>query len=222
MSDKRGSWHLLTGAIIGILIGLVIAYVVLPVRYMDTEPYSLKPADREIYRGLIARSFQVEADTPRALTRLALLRDLNPASALVEQAQKQLAVNGEDVEARALALLAAAVSQPSVRITAIPLNLSSPIPAETATSTIPAAPTIMQQTPTPFITITPRPSPTVQPTLGAPFSLVDQVVVCEPDTGRVFDPGLRTGCRWKTGFRCKDRGLASGGRYRNFLHGLPS
>ena len=178
MSEKRGSWHLLTGAIIGILTGLLISMVLLPVRYTDTSPGSLSSSDKDIYRGLIARAFLVEADTPRALVRLALLADQNPAEMLIARAQNMLANNGDEQEARAMALLAAAVNQPSLRITPIPIQLSPSGLTETVTPTGQADPATVTPTRTPFATFTPRPSPTLQPTQGAPFMLVDQSDVC--------------------------------------------
>lgn len=181
MSGNRGSWYLLTGGVIGILLGLLISLVLLPVEYTDTEPYSLREKDRAIYREMIAQAYLVEGDTPRALARLALLKDPNPANALVEQAQSMLAQGGDEAKARSLALLAAAINQPSVNITPLPVILptftaTAPIPTETT-----ATPTVILATRTPMATITPRPTFTPQPTQGAPFTLVKQSEVCDPD-----------------------------------------
>lgn len=182
MKDKNGSWHLLTGTIIGILIGLLISLLLLPVKYTDTEPYSLRKADREIYRLVVARAYLVEADTPRALARLALLRETNPADALVAQAQTLLANKGSESDTRALALLAAAVNQPSVRITPLSISLPTGTSSPTAVSTTEVSPTatIILATRTPAATNTPRPTFTPQPTQGAPFALIEQSEICDP------------------------------------------
>ncbi len=181
MTGSRGSWYLLTGGLIGVLLGLLVSLVLLPVEYTDTEPYSLREKDRSVYREMIAQAYLVEGDTARALARLALLKDPDPANALVEQAQTLLAEGGSETKARALALLAAAVNQPSVNITPLPIILP------TATATIPAtvpatiSPTVIVATRTPMATITPRPTFTPQPTQGAPFTLIKQSEVCDPD-----------------------------------------
>lgn len=183
MNEKRGSLHLVTGGVIGILIGLLLSLVLLPVQYTDTEPYSLKNDDRAVYREVIARAYMVEADTPRALARLALLKDPDPAQGLVEQAQILLASGEKDAEARALALLAAAVSQPSMSITALPIILASPTPTITPTTAAHTTitPTGILSTRTPMATITPRPTFTPQATQGAPFELLDQSNICDPE-----------------------------------------
>lgn len=186
MNQKRGQWHLLTGLILGVLIGIALTSWVFPVRYFDTDPSTLRIRDREQFRELVARTYLVEADTNRALVRIALLKDANSSSALIAQAQKILASNAEDLAARGMALLGAAVNQPSLLIT----------PISTATGGLPtgvvlqfsptAAPPTATLTPvpiatrTPNATFTPRPTATPQPTLGAPFVLLDQKTVCEP------------------------------------------
>jgi hypothetical protein len=193
VNQKRGQWHLLTGLILGIVLGVVFSVYILPVRYIDTEPQTLRFYDRERYRSLVARAYVVEADTSRALARIALLKDGNAATALISQAQNMLASNGDELTARGLALLGAAVNQPSLRITAIPTVAVTQRPTATAftatpevsvmTPTIqlaqgtPAEPTITR---TPAATFTARPTPTLQPTLGTLFILVDQKTVCEP------------------------------------------
>ena len=91
MKERRGHWYLLTGLILGIAIGLLASIYAIPVQYINTEPHALNSKDRDNYRALIARAYLVEADNGRALARLALLRDANPADALVAQAQKRMA-----------------------------------------------------------------------------------------------------------------------------------
>lgn len=181
MNSKRGSLYLLTGGVIGILLGLLISLVLLPVEYTDTEPYSLRKDDRAIYREMIAQAYLVEGDAPRALSRLALLQDVNPADALVEQAQTLLGESGNETKARALALLAAAVNQPSVNITPLPVILPTYTATAAATLQTTATPTVTLATRTPMATVTPRPTFTPQPTQGAPFTLIDQSDVCNPD-----------------------------------------
>lgn len=193
MNEKRGQWHLLTGLILGIVLGVVISVYILPVRYIDTEPQTLRFYDRERYRSLVARAYVVEADTSRALARIGLLKDGNAATALISQAQKMLASNGDELTARGLALLGAAVNQPSLRITAIPTAVVTRKPTATSFTATPEATigtpttqttqgtaTELTATRTPAATFTPRPTSTPQPTLGALFVLEEQKTVCEP------------------------------------------
>lgn len=183
MNEKRGNWHLLTGLIIGMLIGLVISVVMVPVKYVDTEPSALEPGDREVYRGLVARAYLVEADNGRAFARLEQLGDVSAADALVAQAQKELGAGSNETESRALALLAAAVSENSLQITPLPRVLvdATAIPTATATIVVENTPTGIAPTRTPAATITPRPTITPQPTQGAPYELVEQKDVCDPE-----------------------------------------
>lgn len=117
MTDKTGSWYLLTAVLLGIVLGLAISLVLLPVQHTDSDPSSLGRKGRDTYRSLVAQAFLAEGDTPRALSRLALLHEKNPADELTEQAQRILVAGGNEAEARALVLLAAAVNQPAMRIT---------------------------------------------------------------------------------------------------------
>jgi hypothetical protein len=182
MNENRGPWYLITGILFGLFIGVAISLWILPVKYSQTEPYTLRSQDKTVYRSLIADAYLVEADNNRALLRLALLRDADPAGALISQAQSIVASNGDELTARALALLAAAVSQPSVRITPIGpmISLVTPIIEPSTTPTGQA----ITPTRTPFATTTPFPTATIQPTLGAPFVLVKQETICDPVPAR--------------------------------------
>jgi hypothetical protein len=186
MKRKQGQWHLLTGTLLGIALGVLFSLLILPVRYIDTEPSTLRTKDREIYRQVVARAYLVEADTSRALARIALLKDINPSSALIQQAQNTLANNGDDQTARGLALLGAAVNQPSLRITPLAINNGTAAAPTLATleptqAVTPKTPTVtIAPTRTLIATFTPRPTATPSPTLGAPFVLVKQESVCDP------------------------------------------
>jgi len=104
----RFPWYLLTGLILGFLLGLVYAWRVNPVVYSDTEPATLRADYIDLYRATIAQTYAATGDLARAESRLALLRDEDAIFALGTQAQHLLAA-GEAGDARALALLAAAL-----------------------------------------------------------------------------------------------------------------
>ncbi len=106
--EKRHHWYLLTGLIIGIAAGLIITWLLFPVVYQDTLPASLSPAYKEIYRSTIAQVYASTGNLERAVSRLALLEDEDVIYALGAQAQRVLA-DGQEKEARALALLASEI-----------------------------------------------------------------------------------------------------------------
>ena len=186
MKPKQGRWHLLTGTLLGIALGVLFSLLILPVRYIDTEPATLRSKDRAQYRQVVARAYLVEADTTRALARIGLLRDPNPSSALISQAQNSLASNSDDQTARGLALLGAAINQPALRITPLPAGdgtvvvplLTTPTPVLELETKTPIA--TQAATRTLIATFTPRPTATPLPTLGAPFVLEKQEDICDP------------------------------------------
>ena len=183
MNEKRGHWYLLTGLLLGGLIGLAIVTLLVPVNYVDTEPYALRPVDRDLYRKMIAKAYLVEADNARAFSRLALLQDVSSADALVAQAQRELGAGGSEADSRALALLADVMREGNIQITPLPVLLATETPtpqsSPTAKATQQHTPTHSAATATPGVTITPLPSATTQPTLGILYGLIDQEEICE-------------------------------------------
>ena len=121
---KRGSWYLLTGVILGLLIGLVYTLLINPVVYTHSTPASLQEGDKDAYRSLIAQVYAVTGDLERAQLRLALLEDENPVYSLGAQAQDSDAERNT-TEARALALLASALQSTA------PTATTAPIPTQT-------------------------------------------------------------------------------------------
>ena len=183
MNEKRGHWYLLTGLLLGGLIGLAIVTLLVPVNYVDTEPYALRPVDRDLYRKMIAKAYLVEADNARAFSRLALLQDVSSADALVAQAQRELGAGGSEADSRALALLADVMREGNIQIPPLPVLLATETPtpqsSPTAKATQQHTPTNSAATATPGVTITPLPSATTQPTLGILYELIDQEEICE-------------------------------------------
>jgi len=143
-APKRSSWYLLTGLILGVILGLIYAWLLNPVVYISSTPETLGDSDKDFYRGIIAQVYAATGDLERASLRLALLEDPDPAYALGAQAQRALA-QGQEAEARALALLAAALQAPQ-----IPHDFSEePTPPEpTPTDPPPGIPTHTLPVPT--------------------------------------------------------------------------
>jgi hypothetical protein len=183
MNEKRGSWYLLTGVVLGLIIGLILSTAVIPVQYTNTDPSSLSSSEKEAYRSMVAQAYLAEGDTGRAKARLALLKEENPSEAVIAQAQSMLAEGGNDAPARALALLAAAVSDQSLSIT--PLPMLTPLAAVVVTAPVitgtSSVETSQGPTSTPGPTNTPRPTMTPQPTLGSPFVMQGEpTTICDP------------------------------------------
>jgi len=181
---RRGSWYLLTGLLIGLALGLLVAWVLAPVEYVDTAPGSLRTDFKDQYRSMIASAYLVTGDLGRAQSRLALLGDADPLQALTLQAQNALSAGDPENAAYALTRLADALEQIPAG-TQSPTSLPStpalaasptPLPAGSAAITPTRRPTSAL---TPIYSPTPRPTRTPTPTVGAAFVLVSQENVCD-------------------------------------------
>lgn len=210
MNEKRGFLFLITGLALGLGIGLLIAWGIVPVQYVDTTPSTLRLDFKDEYRYLIAAAYTASGDLPRAQARLTTLADADPVKALGAQAQRMLADNVSMEKIRILANLSEAIQTrptagavstlpepvsptpglPSIEASATPATTNPPTAlAETVTSEPASNPTLEEDTPAPLptaiFTATPRATQTPSPTPGAPFELVNQSTVCEPT-----QPGL--------------------------------
>lgn len=156
MRDERGYWYLLTGFVIGVILGLVYAWFLGPLyglisptqEYKDTSPASLQTEFKDQYRAMIAAAFVATGDLSRAEARLDLLGDQDVVRTLTEQAQLTLAEGTSPRQAQALGLLAVALGQGE----SVP-PLSTEMPTEEQATQI-------SQTPTPT---QPLPGDTVEP-----------------------------------------------------------
>jgi hypothetical protein len=151
-SEQRGPWYLLTGLIIGIVIGVLYTRYIQPIEYIDTSPALLRSDFKDQYRILIATAYIANGDLVRATARLKLLKDPDIFRALSEQAQRTLAENGSSIDARSLGLLAIALGQappgPALAVTqaaqtptsapsiATPADLNAPSPAASDTTAL--------------------------------------------------------------------------------------
>lgn len=190
MNDRRGSWYLLTGLILGAALGIFYAWVIQPVEYVNTVPASLRPDQKDEYRLLIALAFAVDADLSRAQARLAVLGDADPAQILSAQAQQANADGLPTVQVRAIGFLVAALADPSAGLpegfslamsvsptpTAPRTATATPRPSPTATK---PRPTARQATVSPQVTNTPRPTSTSTATAGNPFILDSRLLLCD-------------------------------------------
>ena len=190
---KRFPWEVIPVLAVGFALGLLYAWMIAPVRYINTVPNTLRADFKDQYRILIAASYSATHDLARAKSRLELLGDSNPIQALTGQAQQMLASGQPFDVARQVAMLADDL-QSGVAHVPPTAKTEEVISAGTPTST-PAAPlsvteTLPQVPPTesptvqiintilPLNTSTPRPTYTPTPTAGAPFVLLSNDKVC--------------------------------------------
>jgi hypothetical protein len=200
MRDERGYWYLLTGFVIGIVLGLVYAWLISPQQYKDTSPASLQPEFKDQYRAMIAAAFVATGNLPRAEARLQLLDDQDVVRTLTEQAQLTLAEGSSPRQAQALGLLAVALGQGETSLPTVePTEDQTSEPSQTPTSTQsipsdtvePTTPSVQEsttpdqsdQTPqvtrTILSTATPLATRTPTVTPGSPFVLQENTFVCD-------------------------------------------
>lgn len=169
---KRDGWILLgISFILGIAGGLYYAWNINPVAYVDAAPSSLRQDFQSDYITLIAASYAATGELDRAQVRLSIFSLDDLGSYLGRLAQNRLAEGRPESEARALAMLAAAVGEgpPALPIT--------PSPSESASTGEPS----VTSSPSPSNTPSPMRPPTSTP--GAPFELIEQEKVCDPSLG---------------------------------------
>ena len=140
-TPSRRSWlaenlYLLTGLLVGLGLGLLYAWVISPVKYVDTSPASLRADFKDGYRAVIASAYLAIGNIERAQSRLALLGDPDPVQALIDQAQQARSQGDPTHSANALSLLAEALQQPP---TVPPTETPVPQPEATALPPEPTA-----------------------------------------------------------------------------------
>lgn len=189
-SEKRGNWYLLTGLILGVVLGLVYAWMVSPVEYVDAGPYSLREDFKDQYRLLVALAYLADNNLERAQARLDQLKDPDIAQTVAMQAQQYLANGRSELETRSLGLLAVALGEGPPPVVTLPTPSASQTPTITITPTpVVIDPTLspeaiteqdtpvegaVQQTETPLPTRTPTATP------STPFLLRQQNLICDP------------------------------------------
>ncbi len=191
---KRFPWEWLVALVAGLGLGLLYAWVIAPVRYVNSAPNTLRSDYKDEYRVLIAASYASDHDLERAKSRLALLGDPDSVQALTAQAQRMLASGQPFNVVQQVAMLATDLDSgvtrvyPSSTATASS-NLETSIQTEPVVSSLSETSTAVPETSTseptvtPMIldTPTPRPTRTPTPTPGTPFILLSQDNVCNPN-----------------------------------------
>jgi hypothetical protein len=224
---KGAPLRFLTALLAGLGLGLLFAWKVFPVNYVDAGPANLRADFKDQYRNLIAASYTTTHDLARARARLDLLGDADLVGALSAQAQRMLAAGESFDQVRAIAQLATDLQQgyAAIAFTSAPL----PTSAETTGTETPLIEEFIPEAPpgglltlptfegtllAPSTLITPptaRPTFTPPPGPGAPFTLIGQDPVCDPslagglmqivlmDTERRPVPGVMLIVTWDGG-----------------------
>ena len=187
---RRIPWDLLLALLAGLGLGLVYSWIISPTRVTDAEPLALRADFKDQYRSAIAAAYAATGNLPRAQARLSLLTDTDPIEALNAQAQRMLASGQSLEQADQLAALASALDQGvalEFTSTPIPQIANTIIITSTLALDTSAVTNEITETPQPIETqatlsaSTPRPTRTLIPTLGAPFTLTGQETVCDPN-----------------------------------------
>ncbi|MGD8814871.1 MAG: hypothetical protein PVI78_10400 [Anaerolineales bacterium] len=76
--------RLLLGAVIGLAVGLLMGWIVLPLEYVDTDPSSLRADFRTDYVLMTGEAYTSEGDILSAQMRLAALGPQPPAQIVAE------------------------------------------------------------------------------------------------------------------------------------------
>jgi len=118
-SQGRGSLYILTGLLVGFLLGLGYSWWIQPAKNPTVKPASLVQQDKDYYRTLIAMAFTSSGDLVRARARLELLGDPDLYQSVFAHLQRAIAAGKPLEEIRALRLLAGALQSST---SPIPLN----------------------------------------------------------------------------------------------------
>ena len=207
MSKLQNFWISLLGLLLGLGLGLLVAWLFAPVQYVDTTPATLRVDFKDEYRLLIASAFASNLDILRANARIGSLADQNPIQAIGAQAQRMMSDNSSSDDLKMLTDLSQALQitpTPSFTPTIEDTSTSTSTPTETASATVEptqtatstqAAPTVLSPTitvtptatleptstptPKPIPTLAPRATQTLTPTPAAVFKLSKNTPFCD-------------------------------------------
>jgi len=162
--------RVILGLTVGLGLGLVIGWVILPVEYVDTAIADLGIEAKEEYILLVASAYACDGDLEEAQARLSLLEAPNINQWVADMAGRYIAQGRDEEDIEALATLAqglgvaspammAYVATPTPPPTVAPSPTPTPMPSATPTATL---------LPTDVPTAEPRPSATQPPPTNTP------------------------------------------------------
>lgn len=179
--------YLLLGLILGLAGGLVYAWIISPVVYVDASPARLNEQYRDEYIFLVSQSYAATGDWEQAQARLQALEDPDLAQHVAQLFEQYLRQGAPAAHVRNLARLTQQVggSNPALSLfgpTPQPPPVTATVtPAQaTATATLLPTPTLTRQpTRTPQPTLTPSPTPRPSATPQPVYRLLSQERVCD-------------------------------------------
>jgi hypothetical protein len=152
-----GLWAAL-GLLLGLGVGLLLAWVVWPVEYTDTSPSDLLAERKALWAELAADGYALTGDLQTAKARMALLGLDNPGAFVAQVAEARIEEGASLQHIRAMARLSEALGGITARLL---VYIATPAPTPTRTT----APTAtLTPTPKARLTATPPPAPTATPT----------------------------------------------------------
>ncbi len=189
--EERFPWvMLIVGLALGLIGGLVYAWFLDPVTYVDVAPDRLHSADRQAYILLVSEAYLQDKDLERARARLNALGVRHVGQMVAEQADAAFLGGAPIEQVRALTALAEALGTSPLAAEVFSSSPAAPIATSLATAT-PTFEAMPSPTPSPTpLTPTPTPeppSPTPVPIPNTAFSLRERAIVCEDDAphGRI-------------------------------------
>lgn len=193
---------------LGLAAGLLMAWVVWPVQYTETDPADLMAERKALWADLAADGYALTGDLDAARARLNALGTDDPGGFVAQVAEMRIAEGASVQHIRAMARLAEQLGSITTRLL---VYIATPAPTPTPTPRPTPTPT---PTPQPTPTPTPPPEPTATPTerpSAQVFRLMAKEFVCAagagPDAIAVFVldedergvPGIRIEITWSGG-----------------------
>jgi hypothetical protein len=175
---RRWGWLALAGgAVVGLLLGLVYAWVIDPVEFYNTTPALLRSDYRHEWVRLAAWGYLADGDLERALARLEAVPQEDAQAALAALIETYAAQGRPAATMRTLSDLAQRLD---VDTPAMLVYLATPSPQPVEGSTVPPPVT---PSPSPVIVLstpTTTPTPFLSPIpVSSPHRVVSQTLVCE-------------------------------------------
>ncbi len=189
----RPPFYLLTGIILGLIIGFTFSFYLFPIEYSNVPPETLQSVDKDQYRLMIAYAFHANQDIGRANARLGLLREDNVLEILLNQAQRserrrdaQILLSLYEVLQENSAIEASnPQNSTQTEIPTLPsavILTETPNISETITATIQTVKTATTKPTQPAQTKTVFPTQTIVSGATIPFRLVEQKTICDPNS----------------------------------------
>ena len=107
--SRHAAIVLLICLIAGLALGVYYGYVVSPVQYTDTEPASLRQADKDDYILMTAAIYSTDNDLAAARERLAKLEFKDVGAAVAEATGRYISAGLPEADLRRLVYLAIAL-----------------------------------------------------------------------------------------------------------------